>query len=106
VGVAVGLVLVAFGAILIWAVNATVTGIDVDALGAILLVLGILIFFLDLLWLHSWAGGPWRRTVYVDGAPSPRPYGWWPKRRRVVHEEEVAPGPPGPSGPPAGPPPP
>ena len=34
-GVAVGLVLIAFGAILIWAVNATVTGIDVNAVGVI-----------------------------------------------------------------------
>jgi hypothetical protein len=99
--VAVGLILVAFGAILIWAVNATVTGIDVDALGAILLVLGILIFFLDLLWWHSWAAGPWRRTTYVEGAPAPRPYGWWPGRRRSVIEEDVAP-----PGPPGAPPPP
>ena len=97
-GVAVGLVLIAFGAILIWAVNATVTGIDVNALGVILLVLGILIFFLDLLWWHSWAGGPWRRTTYVEGAPpGARPYGSWPGRRRAVVEEDVRPaGPPGP----------
>src|SRR5262245_17920553 len=53
-GVGVGLVLIAAGAILIWAVHATVTGIDVNALGVILLVLGIVILFLDLLWWHSW----------------------------------------------------
>lgn len=98
-GVGIGLVLIAFGAILIWAVNATVTGIDVNAVGVILLVVGIVAFFLDLLWWHSWAGGPWRRTTYVEGAPAARPYGWWPGRRRVVQEEDVAPG-PGPPGPP------
>jgi hypothetical protein len=97
-GVGVGLVLIAAGAILIWAVNATVTGINVDALGAILLVLGLVILFLDLLWWHSWAGGPWRRTTYVEGAPAaPAPtYSRWPGRRRAVVEEDV---------PPAGPPP-
>jgi hypothetical protein len=98
-GVAVGLVLIAFGAILIWAVNATVTGIDVNAVGVILLVLGIVIFFFDLLWWRSWAGGPWRRTVYAEGpAPAARPYGWWPGRRRAVVEEDVpaAGAPPGP----------
>ena len=100
-GVAVGLILVAFGAILIWAVNATVTGIDVDALGAILLILGILIVFLDLLWWHSWAAGPWRRVTYMDGAPAaPAAYRRWPGRRRVVEEEEVVPGPPAPPPPP------
>ena len=100
-GVAVGLVLAAFGAILIWAVNAHVSGINVDAVGVILLVLGIVIFFLDILWWHSWAGGPWRRTTYVEGGPAaPAPYARWPTRRRAVVEEDV------PSGPPPGAPPP
>jgi hypothetical protein len=100
-GVAVGLVLAAFGAILIWAVTGHVSGINVDAVGVILLVLGIVVFFLDILWWHSWAAGPWRRTMYVEGAPGVRPYGRWPGRRRAVVEEEVPP-----PGPPAGPPPP
>jgi len=102
-GVALGLVLIAFGAILIWAVNATVTGIDVNAVGVILLVVGIVAFFLDLIWWHSWAGGPWRRTTYVEGtgrAAPARPYGWWPGRRRAVVEEDVPPAGPGPGPPP------
>ena len=104
-GVAVGLILAAFGAILIWAVNAHVSGINVDAVGVILLVLGIVIFFLDLLWWHSWAGGPWRRTTYVEGAPAVQPYGGPPRRRRTVVEEDVpSAGPP--VGPPGAPPPP
>jgi hypothetical protein len=98
-GVAVGLVLAAFGAILIWAVNAHVSGINVDAVGVILLILGILIFFLDLLWWHSWAAGPWRRTTYVEGAPGARPHGW-PTRRRTVVEEDVPPAGPPPGAPP------
>jgi hypothetical protein len=85
-------------------VNATVTGLDVNAVGVILLILGIVIVFLDLLWWHSWAAaGPWRRTVYVEGpggAPPARPYGWWPGRRRAVVEEDVPPAGPGPGPPP------
>ena len=38
-GVGVGLILIAFGAILTWAVNAEVSGLDVTAIGVILLVL-------------------------------------------------------------------
>jgi hypothetical protein len=101
-GIGVGLVLIAFGAILTWAVNAEVSGLDVTAIGVILLLMGILVSLLDLLWWRSWtwyaAGPPWRRTTYVresavqtvqPGAP----------RRRVVVDEEVG-------GPPPGPPPP
>ena len=103
-GVAVGLILVAFGAILTWAVNAHVSGINVTAVGVILFVLGIIVVILDFLWWRSWTWAvPWRQTTYVEGAPAPRAYSRWPPRRRVVVDEDV-PG-PGP-GPPAGPPPP
>jgi len=103
VGVAVGLILIAFGAILTWGVNAHVSGLNVDAIGVILLVLGIIVVFLDLLWWRSWAWAvPWRQTTYVDGAPAGRPYSLWPPRRRIVVDEEVrGPGPgPGPGPPP------
>jgi hypothetical protein len=95
-GVGFGLVLIAAGAILTWAVNATVSGLDITAVGVILLILGIVLVVLDMLWWQSWQAGPWRRTTYVDaGAPAA------PVSRQVVVEEDViAPGPPG------GPPPP
>jgi hypothetical protein len=97
-GVGFGLVLVAAGAILTWAVNATVSGLDINAVGVILLVLGIVLVVLDMLWWQSWQAGPWRRTAYVDTVAPAAPAG----NRRVVVEEEdaVVPGPPG------GPPPP
>jgi len=96
------LVLIAAGAILTWAVNASLSGLNIHAVGVILLILGIVLVVLDMLWWQSWSMGPMRRrTVYVDDGPAPvapvAPAG----RRVVVDEEETtAPGPPG------GPPPP
>jgi hypothetical protein len=94
-GVVVGIVMIAFGAILTWAVTGSLSGLNVTAVGVILLVLGIVLVLLDFLWWHSWSAGPWARTVYVDGGPDPyaarRP---WPRRRVVVEEEEGGPAPP------------
>jgi hypothetical protein len=90
VGVSVGLVLIAAGAILTWAVNATLSGLDIHAVGVILLILGIVLVVLDMLWWQSWSAGPWRRrTVYVGDPVAPA------GRRVVVDEEVAAPGPPG-----------
>jgi sulfite exporter TauE/SafE len=105
-GVAVGLILAAFGAILIWAVDASVSGLNVTAVGVILLIVGILVLLLDIFWWRSWtwyAAGPARsrRTYVRDTAAPVQPV--QPVQpaagRRVVVEEEVG-------GPPAGPPPP
>jgi hypothetical protein len=99
VGVAFGLVLIAAGAILTWAVNASLSGLDINAVGVILLILGIVLVVLDMLWWQSWQAGPWRRTTYLDATAPAAPVA--PGNRRVVVEEDVvAPGPPG------GPPPP
>ena len=100
-GIGVGLILIAAGAIVGFAINSEPSEIDLDAVGWILIVVGFVSLLLDLLWWQSWRGGPWRRTTYVDGDPAARGYGTWPRRRRVV-EEDV----PGPAGPPDGPPPP
>src|SRR6059058_3679924 len=108
-GVAVGLILIAFGAILAWAVTGTVSGLNVVAVGVILLVVGILVVLLDALWWRSWtwyaAGPPWRRTTYVRDTAAPyqpvqpvQPVQPAAGRRVVVDEAEV--------GPRAGPPPP
>jgi Domain of unknown function (DUF6458) len=88
-GVAVGLILIAAGAIIGFAITSEPSEIDLDAVGWILIVVGFVSVLLDLLWWHSWSAGPWRRTTYVEGAPAPPAYG---RRRRVV-EEDVA-GPP------------
>jgi hypothetical protein len=91
-GVVVGLILIAVGAVLAFAVTKDPSGIDIDAVGWILLIVGFVSVLLDLLWWHSWTAGPWRRTTYVEGAPAPRTYAPWPRRRRIV--EEDVPGPP------------
>jgi hypothetical protein len=78
---------------LTWAVSATVSGLDINAVGVILLVLGIVLVVLDMLWWQSWQAGPWRRTTYVDRGAPVAPTG---SRRVVVEEEDaVVPGPPG-----------
>ena len=105
-GVAVGLILAAFGAILTWAVDADVNGLNVTAVGVILMIVGLIVLLLDIFWWRSWtwyAAGPARsRRTYVRDTAAPvepvqpvQPAAG----RRVVVEEEVG-------GPPAGPPPP
>lgn len=61
-GVATGLslILIAAGAVLTFAVTATVTGIDITAVGVILMVVGIIGLMLSLLFLASFA--PFGRT--------------------------------------------
>jgi H+/Cl- antiporter ClcA len=71
-GLGVGIFLIAIGAILTFAVNATSSSINVDAVGWILMAVGLLSVLLSLLFWQSWAGpGYWnrRRTTYVDEGP-------------------------------------
>jgi hypothetical protein len=97
VGIGVGLLLIAVGAILAFAVEADVSGVDVQVVGWILIVVGFVGILLDLLLWHSWRPG-YRRAEYVEGAPVRRRY--MPGRRTVVEEEEVGPPAPGPPPPP------
>jgi hypothetical protein len=65
----VSLLLVAAGAILIWAVNATVSGIELHTIGWILLAVGAAGALLSLIFWSSWGGfgGPVdRRRTYPD----------------------------------------
>jgi len=55
-GISVSLLLAAAGAILIWAVNATVSGVNIHTVGVILLVVGIVGFALSLAFWSSWGG--------------------------------------------------
>ena len=105
-GMGIGLILIAVGAILTWGVKDTSPSINLDAVGVILMIVGILVVLLDIFWWRSWtwyAAGPARsrRTYVRDTAAPVQPV--QPVQpaagRRVVVEEEVG-------GPPAGPPPP
>jgi hypothetical protein len=74
-GIGVSLILIAVGAILAFAVNATVSGLEVTTIGWILMVVGIAGLILSLMFWSSWGGfggaGARRRTTYVDDAPPP-----------------------------------
>ena len=74
-GIGVSLILVAAGAILVWGVNSTVGSINEDAIGWILMIVGIVGLILSLIFWSSWAGpGYWSRRRgggYVEEAPPP-----------------------------------
>jgi hypothetical protein len=73
-GMGVSLLLVAAGAVLIWAVNASVSGIELHTIGWILLAVGAIGALFSLIFWSSWGGfgGP------ADGGP---------RGRRVVRED-------------------
>ena len=66
-GIGVSLLLIAVGAVLVWAVNATVSGIEIHTIGWILLAVGAIGALLSLIFWSSWGGvggpGDRRRTV-------------------------------------------
>ena len=55
-GISLSLFFIALGAILAWAVNAEVSGIDITAVGVILLIVGILGFVASLIFWSTWGG--------------------------------------------------
>jgi hypothetical protein len=55
-GISLSLVLIAAGAILAWAVSADVSGVDIQVVGAILLVVGIVGLILSFVFWSSWGG--------------------------------------------------
>ena len=73
-GMGVSLLLVAAGAVLVWAVNASVSGIELHTIGWILLAVGAIGALFSLIFWSSWGGfgGP------ADGGP---------RGRRVVRED-------------------
>ena len=55
-GVGVSLLLIAAGAILTWAVSAETSGIDLNTVGVILMVVGAIGLVLSLVFWSSWGG--------------------------------------------------
>ncbi len=91
-GIVVSLIITAVGLILALAVHPTNPGsVDVNTVGWILFVVGIVGFILDLLLWSQWGPGYLRRTTYVDNRPG---YAYPGRRRRVVEEVDEAAGPP------------
>jgi hypothetical protein len=74
-GLGVGILLAAVGAVLAFAVSATVSGVNIHAVGWILLIVGIAGILLSMIFWSSWAGPGYftqrRRTTYVDEGPPP-----------------------------------
>jgi hypothetical protein len=69
-GIGVSLLLIAAGAILVWAVDVTVSGVELHTVGWILLAVGAIGALLSLIFWSSWGGvgGPAdrRRDVARD----------------------------------------
>jgi hypothetical protein len=84
-GFGVGLILAAVGAILAWGVTAHANGVNVNAIGYILLVIGIIGILVSLVFWSSWAGpGYFTRRTYVDDGAAPVR-----RRRRIIDEDVV-----------------
>ena len=76
-GIGTSIFLIAVGAILKYAVTASVSGVDLNTVGVILMVVGVVGLLLSLLWMTIWADR--RRHAVVAGDPA--------YRDRVVERE-------------------
>ena len=66
-GIGVSLVLIAVGAVLTWAVTATASGVDLNVVGVILMVVGLAGLVLSMIFWSSWGGfgGPSNTNTVV-----------------------------------------
>ena len=87
-GFTVGVILIAVGAILVWGVTEEANGVNIDAVGWILMIVGAIAALLSLIFWSGAMRGPGYRREYVEGDPYYRRRG----RRTVIEEED--PGPP------------
>ena len=98
-GIGIGIVVIAVGAILTWGVTADAEGLDVNAVGVILMVVGAISLLLSLLFFERWSPVR-RRQMVVDDVRDvvvERPaVVERPVRRTTVVEDDVPPGPPAP----------
>jgi hypothetical protein len=96
-GLGISLIITAVGLILALAVHPTGSHpVDVNTVGWILFVVGLIGFVLDLLLWSEWGPGYMRRTYAAEGTAYPARRRSLGQRRTVVEEEDVAPGPPPP----------
>ena len=62
-GIGTSLFLIAVGAILYFAVNADISGLEISTVGIILMVVGVIGLLISLFFLSSWRRGPGEGTV-------------------------------------------
>jgi hypothetical protein len=55
-GISLSILLVAVGAILTWAVSAEVSGVDITAVGVILMIVGAIGLVVSMIFWSSWGG--------------------------------------------------
>ena len=55
-GISISILFIAIGAILTWAVSAEVSGVDITAVGVILMIVGALGLVLSMIFWSSWGG--------------------------------------------------
>ena len=67
-GIGVSLLLIAIGAILTWAVSADVSGVDLNTVGVILMIVGAIAFVISLVFEFNRRSG--------QGPPPPPPPGY------------------------------
>jgi len=80
VGIGTSIFLIALGAILKYAVTATVSGIALNTVGVILMIVGAIGLLISLLWMTIWADRT-RGTAVVERDVAPQ--------REVLREREV-----------------
>jgi hypothetical protein len=69
-GLGVSIFLIAVGAILTWAVSATVSGVDLQTIGWILMIVGVIGLLVSLVFWSSWGGpGYWGNRRRYEEAP-------------------------------------
>ena len=68
-GIGTSLFLIAVGAILNFAVNADISGLEISTIGLILMIVGVVGLVISLIFLSSLRRGPADRTVVRDREP-------------------------------------
>jgi hypothetical protein len=96
-GFVISLILITFGAILTWAVNSSSGAVDVNVIGVVLMIVGIIVFVLSIVLWRSWWGAGFWGGWYDEGAPAARRRVYRPyTRRRTTTYVEDEPPPPAP----------
>ena len=88
-GLGVSLILIAVGAILTWAVDVHTNGLNVNAVGVILMIVGLIGFVLSLAFWSSWWGpGYFGRAAAPAGGRTVRRRRVAPAANEEIIEEE------------------